>query len=118
MENVYDVLRWRGPVNNSDGQECVNHYHHRNALRRNYCSPFGRGIRYMLEGWAKHAEVFRREYDCSIGTDGVLGDVWAKIGRELKWMLDGDVGGFDCGSLNQNIGDLLEYEGFDRERSA
>lgn len=112
MENVYDVMRWRGPANNADGEECVNHYHHRNAMRRHYTSPFGRGIRAMIEGWAKHAECFRAEYECSIGTDGVLGEHWADIGRSLKCLLDGDVGGWDCGSLSQNIGELLEHEGF------
>ncbi len=109
------ILRYRGNTQNSDGNETVNHFHHRNACAHRYTDRHGAAYRKMLEGWAQYAEAYRQRYEEPIGNDHTVGGWWADVGRTLKRMLDGEVGGFDCGSLNANIGDLLRSEGFSIE---
>lgn len=109
------VMVWRGPTHNSDGKECVNHYHHRHALARSYQHPFGSALRAMLEGWERYAMAFQDRYEEPVSSDEVLGQHWLDVGEGLRRLLDGECGGWDCGSLNHNIVRIMGENGFPRE---
>lgn len=109
MADVYEVLRYRGSTH-IEGQQTVAHYEHRNALRRVYTHPHGKALRAMLEGWAAYAKNYHDQYESSVGDDGVLGGHWQAIGQSLLGLLDGSTGGWDCGSLDANVRELLAHE--------
>jgi hypothetical protein len=104
-----NVLAYRGPTTNSDGQETVNHSEHQKALRGD---GLARAMRDMLKGWQHYARSHKRRYETPIGEDYVLGRYWAETGLAIKRLLDGETGGFDCGSIAANITDMIEAEGF------
>jgi hypothetical protein len=108
------IMDYVGPANNSDGKECINHYYHRNALSRTYQHPFGSALRAMLEGWERYALAFRDRYEATISSDGVLGEHWYAVGEGLRRLLDGETGGWDCGSINHNIIRIMGENGFPR----
>jgi hypothetical protein len=110
-----DILAWVGPERMDDGKECVAHYQHRHARSRQYTSPQGSAIRAMLEGWAKYADTHRDRFESSIGEDGPLGPEWETIGRAFLALLNGELGGWDGGSLDHNIRERLKAEGFSAE---
>lgn len=105
------VLNYVGPAVNSDGQETVNHSQHAAALAGR-TNPLGRALRKLLEGWEQYAEAHQTRYEGPIGEDHVIGRYWAETGLAIKRLLDGDVGGFDCGSLAANITAAIEAQGF------
>lgn len=107
------VLTWVGQSHNSEGQECANHYHHRHAIARSYQHPFGSALRAMLEGWERYALAHRDRYDDPVGKDYVLGPAWYEAGQAIRRLLDGECGGWDCGSLNHNILRIMGENGFD-----
>lgn len=67
----------------------------------------------MLFGWLKYADTHTRRYDDGIGNDGVLGPEWESIGKALKALLNGDIGGrLDAGTISTLITRTLSLEGF------
>lgn len=116
---MYDVLKFRGNTHNSDGKETVQANQHRRALEH-HTNRQGAALRKMLEGWEAYAQAYAKTYGeewgdengkWSIGKDFVLGPYWAEVGLAIKRLLDGETGGFDCGSLAANITELIEREG-------
>lgn len=115
-----DILKFRGNTTNSDGKETINAYHHRMALNYRFTEPRGVGaaMRKMLEGWAEYAEASQKAYTekgeppYMLADDGVLGEPWGKMGLLIHRLLDGNVGGWDCGSISGNILETLEKHGF------
>jgi hypothetical protein len=105
------ILTYRGPARNSDGQETVNHYEHRHAVERRYKGPFGRSMRAMLEGWERYAMEYKDRFGDCIGTDGFVAEPWRQIGMSLRELLNMDIGGFDGGSLSQNIAEVMKDNG-------
>lgn len=98
-----NVLTFVGPTHH-DGKESANSYQHRVALRAlPYASPFAAALAKMLTGWEQYAEAHKDRYGESVGKDHVMGDYWAEVGLAIKRLLDGDCGGFDCGSIAHNI---------------
>lgn len=63
----------------------------------------GPSIGKMIGGWAYYAEAHQSRYESPIREDGVLGIYWEDIGKGLLGLLNGDIGGFDAGSLDHNI---------------
>lgn len=89
----------------------VNAQEHRNALAGK-TNDFGRALMQMLKGWEAYAQAHQARYEVGIGDDGVMGVYWAETGLAIKRLLDGDVGGLDCGSIGQNITEAIEAQGF------
>lgn len=111
---TYKVFGYVGnPMTTTNGKptESVNAYQHRKALD-GHTNEFGRALRKMLEGWEAYANASQERYECTIGEDHVMGEYWANVGFAIKRLLDGDVGGFDCGSLAANITGAIEAQGF------
>lgn len=105
------IMQYRGPEYNSDNQLTVNASQHRAALEHR-TDEFGRALRKMLEGWEAYAAAHERRYEDRIGNDYCLGPYWAEVGLAIKRLLDGEVGGWDCGSLAGNITEAIETQGF------
>ena len=103
---MHKVFKYVGNTHNSDGQETVNAQQHRLACNYHYTGERGHGqaMRKLIEGWAGYADACRSQFDGVIGeVDHVLGPQWQAIGCSLLALLDGPVGGWDCGSLHHNI---------------
>lgn len=112
----HPILNYVGPPTLTNGEESANHHHHRHALehrhpKHSHRRP-GEAVARMITGWADYAAAIRADYEASVGDDGIIGDNWAAIGLALVALLDGDIGGFDGGSLCANIRDLLDQEGY------
>lgn len=108
---VHHVLKFVGPKKNSSGEWSVNATQHEAALLGK-TNAHGRALVKMIEGWADYARAFARAYDSSISSDGVIGEYWTQVGFAIKRLLDGETGGFDCGSLAHNITETIRAEGF------
>lgn len=114
-----EILKYRGNTINNDGQETANAYSHRKALEYR-TNAHGRALRKMLEGWEAFAKAERDAYSDGedvyrLGDNYVYGESWAHIGLNIKRLLDGETGGWDCGSLAGNITELIESEGFETD---
>jgi hypothetical protein len=105
------VLDYRGPERNSSGQVTVSAMEHSKA-RYGGGNKHSQAIREMLLGWALYAEAHEARFESGIGEDYVLGPYWANVGLAIKRLLDGETGGFDCGSLDHNITAMIEAQGF------
>lgn len=70
----------------------------------------------MLAGWLRYADAHRNQYGSHIGTDGVLGDEWARIGAGLRGLLNGALGRLDAGTLDSLIAETLRAEDFDPDQ--
>lgn len=83
---------------------------HRSALHsRRY------NIVIMLEGWCKYATEHQNRLGTSISEDYVLGPQWARLGKALHGLLDGETGDLNCGTLSTIIHDNIAEAGFDWE---
>jgi len=75
------------------------------------------GFVVMLKGWLQFADNHAYSVDDNergIGNDYYTGDIWARIGSELRGLLSCDIGSrLDCGTLDGVILGALEAEGFD-----
>ena len=69
----------------------------------------------MLRGWCSYADRHRKRFESSIGEDYVLGPDWARLGKALHGLLNGDTGDLDCGTLSTIIHDNIAEAGFDWE---
>jgi hypothetical protein len=67
----------------------------------------------MIRGWAKYADDHSAVFGSTIGEDYVLGDEWETIGRAIRGLLNGELGGLDGGTVDGLICEMLEAEGFD-----
>ena len=88
---------------------------HRAALRAPR-GPFEPAYVHLLRGWLCYADAHREQYHSGIGDDGVLGPHWARIGADLRGLLNGELGRLDGGTLDGLICRTLEAEGFDPNR--
>jgi len=70
----------------------------------------------MLRGWIQYAEEHQKQYESTIGEDGVLGPAWAQIGDGIRQLLNGDLGRLDAGTLDSIINDNLIEQKFDPEQ--
>jgi hypothetical protein len=73
----------------------------------------GLAMSLMVRGWAKYADAHRARFETGIGDDYVLGPEWSAIGFALIGLLNGELGGFDGGTLDAFLRDSLAAEGFD-----
>lgn len=85
---------------------------HRRALHENL-RGFSTPMKEMLSGWEAYAQKHKQRYFDLISVDATLGPEWLAIGKALKGLLDGDMGGLDCGSISQNILECMEENGVD-----
>ena len=70
----------------------------------------------MLKGWLQFADSQTEQYDRPIGSDYYTGDIWARIGLELRQLLSCDIGSrLDCGTIDGIILGALEAEGFNED---
>lgn len=74
---------------------------HRLALRK------GGPVLTLLQGWHEYARQYLRLYESHIGEDYVLGPVWEIIGRSLRELLNGELGGLDAGTLDTFLTNTL-----------
>jgi len=80
----------------------------------NYPQGSEGGFISIFKGWLQFADDQKAQYDNPIGNDYYAGDIWARIGLELRQLLSCDIGSrLDCGTLDGIILDVLEAEGFD-----
>ena len=79
-------------------------------------APFEPAYVHLLTGWLGYADAHNEQYQSGIGDDGVLGPHWARIGADLRGLLNGELGRFDGGTLDSLICRTLEAEGFDPDR--
>lgn len=105
-----EILNFVGKETTPDGKESAAHYEHIRGAR----SLFYRGaVRKLVLGWAEYADACRGEFDSTIGEDGFLGEAWKDIGEALLTLLNGELGGFDGGSLDANIRNFAKEQGVD-----
>lgn len=76
---------------------------------------FEQSIGDMIRGAIAYADTHRERYESGIGEDYVLGQHWASVMMSVRALLNGDCGGFDCGTLDSLILAMLEAEGFDED---
>lgn len=72
-------------------------------------------IRSLILAWLQYADTHWAMYDSGIGEDSVLGPAWEAIGRQLRNLLNGECGRFDCITLDGLILDVLASEGYREE---
>ena len=99
---------WKGPL--SDWQR-----RHSEA----FCRPrkgFEESLKTMLCGWRLYADSHLGEFGSTVGGDYVLGPEWARIGRALLGLLNGEAGRFDCGTLDGWIREQMEKNGVDDDQ--
>lgn len=60
-----------------------------------------------LNAWCEYASAHKRRYECPIGKDYVLGDMWKAWGFALRGLLNGETGDLDCGTLDTIIVDNI-----------
>ncbi len=102
-----NILAYRGT---GSGPYSVNQKMHETELRR--CSnAHSTALRDLLTAWQDYAKAHENNCGAPIGQDGVLGDYWADLGFAIKRLLDGETGGWDCGSLAQNITEAIDAQG-------
>jgi hypothetical protein len=70
----------------------------------------------MLDGWEEYAAAHYSRFGSPLGEDYFLGEQWAEIGRALRALLNGEVGGWDCGTLDGNLLDCATENGCDLEK--
>lgn len=69
----------------------------------------------MIAEWCAYAEAHWLRYDSPIGQDGVLGDEWARMGKALRGMLNGETGNLDCGTVDGLILAIAAHHGVNAE---
>ena len=87
---------------------------HINAVR----FPRGNEVGYidMLRGWLWYADNHHNQFDSGIGEDYYTGDIWSRIGIELRALLNTDIGQrLDLGTLDGIILESLKAEGFSED---
>lgn len=72
-------------------------------------------VRDNIIAWARYGEQHRMLYHSNIGDDGVLGVAFKSMGMALRYMLNGETGRLDCGTLDKLILDIAEACGVDLE---
>lgn len=72
----------------------------------------GGAVAMGIDAWACYASEHRRRYEAPISEDGFLGPLWAEWGKALRGLLNGDMGNFDCGTLDSIIYDNAREQGF------
>lgn len=79
---------------------------------------YERALVLLLQGWALYADAHREAFTEGeaepaegIGTDGVLGEPWAEIGKAIEALLNGERGRLDGGLVSQLVRDTLVREG-------
>lgn len=82
------------------------------ALRGYRAIAFETDIVNLLTGWAKYADSHQVRYEDGIGSDGMFGPAWARLGAGIHALLDGETGRLDCGTLSAFIHNTLQAEGF------
>ena len=70
-----------------------------------------RPVIHMIEAWLDYADYHETAYESNIGADYVLGEAWQRMGRNLRSMLDGELGRLDGGTLDSVICDALRHSG-------
>ena len=81
----------------------------------NYPEGSEGGFVSMFKGWLQFADDHSNG-DYTIGADYYTGDIWARIGLELRQLLSCDIGSrLDCGTLDGVILGALEAEGFNED---
>ena len=66
-----------------------------------------------IRAWCAYASAHKARWHDGVGQDYVLGPAWARWGMALRELLNGDMGGADCGTLDSIIHDNLIEQGFD-----
>lgn len=66
----------------------------------------------LIAAWASYADTHKARYESGIGQDGVLGPAWQAIGENIRTLLNGECGRFDCGTLDGFLCDTLYAEGY------
>jgi hypothetical protein len=79
-------------------------------------TPHVRALVGMVESLARYADAHYQRFESRIGDDGVLGPSWESMVRAARELLNGEAGNLDCGTVDRLLGDMLEMEGFDRDR--
>lgn len=75
----------------------------------------GAAIVLMVEALAQYADTHYELYESSIGEDSVLGPNWLKIAYGVRYLLDGETGDLDCGTVSSLLWDIVLNEGFSEE---
>lgn len=77
---------------------------------KNHTSGSEAAIRRMIEAAAWYADSHRSRYESGIGEDGFLGPIWADQVKGIRGLLNGETGGYDCGTLDSLLIDMLKAE--------
>ena len=85
---------------------------HDHAIKTPMC-PHEYAIGRMVKAWMMYEYAYRERFESEIGDDYVLGPAWAKIGHELRTLLNGELGRLDAGTLDGALVKLLEKHGED-----
>ena len=97
-------------------QTNANGWDRRHLAAVNYPKGSEVGFVSMLRGWLQYADSQLEQFGSRIGDDYYTGDIWTRIGLELRQLLSADIGQrLDCGTLDGVILGALEAEGFDEE---
>lgn len=74
-------------------------------------NPAGRAFCKLLEGFEEFAAEHKRRYESLIGEDYYTGEHWKAIGEALQGLLNCEIGGFDPGSIDKNIREVMQANG-------
>lgn len=73
------------------------------------------GIVSFFWALADYADDYQDRFDGPVGNDGVLGESWLKIMREVRNLLNGDLGRLDGGTLDSLLFAMGREAGFTEE---
>lgn len=72
----------------------------------------GHAVAALVKALSEYADTHHDIYKAPIGEDGVLGEHWAQIIRDVRGLLNGDCGELDCGTVDGILAAMLKNEGF------
>lgn len=105
-KDTINPLAYRGPRDS-----CLAYQQHTRAR----LNPMGRAYAKLFEGWAELAKEHERRYGSPIGEDYYTGEHWKAIGQAIDALLTCELGGWDPGSLNTNLREIMLANGVEVE---
>ena len=72
-----------------------------------------RDILSLISAWIDYETAYRSGWGTRIGEDSFAGPAWARIGAELRQLLNMELGRLDGGTLDKAICTLMEANEFD-----
>lgn len=76
---------------------------------------FGHAVSQLVLSVALYADRYYREFNSTLGDDGIMGDAVGDILAGVKTLLNGPTGSLDCASMERAINVIRRHHGIKGE---